>query len=106
LKNFLEKFYDDAKNDIATAFLERCLDFLLKGGSIGLVLPQNWLFLTTYKMLREKLLRKYQWNLLARLGPGAFETVTGEVVKAILIIICSVVLMHRNLKELRIKLFS
>jgi len=25
------------------------------------------------------------WNLLSRLGPGAFETISGEVVKAILI---------------------
>ena len=26
-----------------------------------------------------------QWNLLARLGPGAFETISGEVVQAVLL---------------------
>ena len=48
--------------------------------------PQNWLFLTSYKKLRKKLLKQRTWNLVARLGPGAFETVTGEVVKACLFI--------------------
>jgi hypothetical protein len=49
------------------------------------VLPQNWLFLTGYKKFREKLLKNDTWHLIARLGPGAFETISGEVVKAILI---------------------
>ena len=35
--------------------------------------------------LREKLLKAETWNLLARLGPGAFETISGEVVKAALL---------------------
>ena len=49
------------------------------------MLPQNWLFLGSYKKFREKLLRDDTWDLIARLGPGAFETISGEVVKAILI---------------------
>jgi len=85
LKSFCESHYAKAKNDLATVFLERCLEFCEQGGTASLVLPQNWLFLTTYKKLREKLLRMETWNILARLGPGAFDTISGEVVKAILI---------------------
>lgn len=85
LKSFCESFHLRAKNDLATVFLERCLDFCEEGGTASLVLPQNWLFLTTYKKLREKLLKKETWNVLARLGPGAFDTITGEVVQAILL---------------------
>lgn len=48
-------------------------------------MPQNWLFLSGYKKQREQLLRYATWNLLVRLGAGAFETITGEVVNAILI---------------------
>ncbi|HRS75332.1 MAG TPA: hypothetical protein P5282_10370, partial [Anaerolineaceae bacterium] len=51
----------------------------------SIVLPQNWLFLTSYKKFREKLLKNDTWHLIVRLGPGAFETISGEVVKAILI---------------------
>ena len=57
-----------------------------EGGAVSLVLPQNWLFLKTYRNLREELLKTRTWHLLARLGPGAFETISGEVVKAILAI--------------------
>ena len=63
------------------AALELCID----GGTSSIVLPQNWIFLISYKKFREKLLKNYTWHLIARLGPGAFETISGEVVKAILI---------------------
>ena len=49
-----------------------------------LVTPQNWLFLTSYRKLREKLLKQRTWNLIARLGPGAFETIGGHVVNVAL----------------------
>ncbi|MGC8530300.1 MAG: Eco57I restriction-modification methylase domain-containing protein, partial [Leptospirillia bacterium] len=87
LKNFCENTYPEAKGDLATVFLERCLKLCMEGGTTSIVLPQNWLFLTTYKKFREKLLKSDTWHLIARLGPGAFETISGEVVKAILIIL-------------------
>jgi type I restriction-modification system DNA methylase subunit len=68
-------------------FLERCLQLCEAGGTAIVVLPQNWLFLTSYRKFREQLLKRDQWHLIARLGPGAFETISGEVVKAILITI-------------------
>ena len=86
LRAFCELHYPAAKNDLATVFLERCLKLCAEGGTASLVLPQNWLFLTRYRNLRKKLLKTDTWHLLARLGPGAFETISGEVVKAILLI--------------------
>ena len=85
LRDFCEKYYSAAKNDLATVFLDRCLELCVQGGTSSIVLPQNWLFLTSYKKFREKLLKNDTWHLIARLGPGAFETISGEVVKAILI---------------------
>ncbi|WP_205598487.1 DNA methyltransferase [Halomonas sp. NO4] len=85
LKAFCADYYPAAKNDLATVFLDRCLELCVEGGTTSNVLPQNWLFLTSYKKFREKLLQNDNWHLIARLGPGAFETISGEVVKAILI---------------------
>jgi len=99
MRVFCEKHYSEAKNDIATVFLDRCLEFCEGGraskasqstpgyhsGTVSIVLPQNWLFLTSYKKFREMLLKQNTWHLIARLGPAAFETISGEVVKAILI---------------------
>ena len=85
LRAFCERRYPAAKNDLATVFLERCLELCGEGGIASLVLPQNWLSLTSYRKLREKLLKANTWHLLAWLGPGAFETISGEVVKATLL---------------------
>lgn len=85
LRKFCDKHYDASKNDLSTVFLERCISFCINGGTTCVVLPQNWLFLPSYKYVRKKLLESVKWNLLSRLGPGAFETISGEVVKAILI---------------------
>ncbi|MEL4470486.1 Eco57I restriction-modification methylase domain-containing protein [Shewanella algae] len=74
LKDFCENYYPEAKPDLATVFLERCLDFSPTGGSSTIVLPQNWLFLTSYKKFREKLLTQDTWNLVARLGAKGFQT--------------------------------
>lgn len=85
LRDFSENNYSAAKSDLATVFLDRCLEFCVQSGTLSIVLPQNWLFLSTYKKFREKLLKSDTWHLIARLGPGAFETISGEVVKVILI---------------------
>ena len=98
LRAFSERHYPAAKNDLATVFLERCLKLCADSGTASLVLPQNWLFLTRYQRLREKLLKSETWCLLARLGPGAFETISGEVVKAILL-----TLNHKNPASDRIR---
>jgi hypothetical protein len=74
LQEFCQKYYGEATKDLATVFLERCLEFCVEGGTTTIVLPQNWLFLTTYKKFREKLLKKDTWNLIARLGEGGFDS--------------------------------
>ena len=74
LRDFCDKHYPAAKNDLATVFLDRCLQLCVDRGSVSLVLPQNWLFLTSYRKFREKLLQDDTWHLLARLGAKAFQT--------------------------------
>ena len=67
--------------------MSRIFGWLGEGGTQAVVTPQNWLFLKTYRKLRERLLKGRTWNLVARLGPGAFETITGHVVNVALNII-------------------
>lgn len=74
LRDYCETHYPAAKNDLANVFLERCLELCRDCGVVQIVMPQNWLFLTSYKKQRESLLKRVQWNLLARLGEGGFES--------------------------------
>ncbi len=87
LSDYVLKHYADAKGDLATVFMERLFKTAQPNGTVTTVIPQNWLFLTTYKKYREKLLKNEAWNVVARLGAGAFSQISGEVVKAILIAI-------------------
>lgn len=74
LHDFCERHYPTAKNDLATVFLERCLELCTEGGTSSIVLPQNWLFLISYRKFREKLLKNETWHLIARLGEGGFDS--------------------------------
>ena len=85
LRDFCNRRYDHAKGDLANVFLERCLQLVGDGGTVQLVMPQNWLFLKTYKAQRQRLLNEVVWKLLASLGPSAFETISGEVVNVTLV---------------------
>lgn len=73
LKDHIESYYDLGKADLATVFLLRCTEFCSDSGTVAVVTPQNWLFLTTYQDLRERLLDTAQWNIVARLGSNAFQ---------------------------------
>ena len=84
LKQFAEDRHAAAKADLATLFVARGFDWLDRHGAQALVTPQNWLSLTSYRKLREALLKERTWNLVVRLGPGAFEIIGGHVVNVAL----------------------
>ena len=85
LRRFCELRYKRARGDLANVFLERCIELADGTGIVQVVLPENGLYLKSYKSQRESLLKAVRWSLLGRLGPRAFETITGEVVKAVVL---------------------
>lgn len=87
LIKFCEMYHFEARQDLATVFLDRCLRLCETAGVTALVTPQNWFYQTTYKEFRKYLLKNTKWCVISRLGAGAFDTITGEVVKAALSII-------------------
>ncbi len=74
MANYIEKYYKEAKGDLATVFLEKMLKTNTLGGVSCSVIPQNWLFLTSYKKYREELLKNQSWSIVARLGAKGFQT--------------------------------
>ncbi|HRA76492.1 MAG TPA: N-6 DNA methylase, partial [Propionicimonas sp.] len=86
LLDHVEARHPLAKADLATAFLERSLDFTPRG-SIAVVSPQNWYLLKNYTSFRKSLLDEQRIDAAVRLGSGAFRQISGEVVKVGLTII-------------------
>ena len=74
LRSYCESTFPNAKADVATCFVERCLFLSGSEGTVSIVTPQNWLFLNTYKSLRRSLLNKIRLNSVARLGEHGFES--------------------------------
>ncbi len=79
-----EKYYKASKGELATVFFDRMIKSTSKG-TVCSVMPQNWLFLSSYKKFRENILKTTSVNFISRLGSGAFSQISGEVVKAILV---------------------
>ena len=84
LKAFCESCYPKSKYDLATVFIERCQNFLVENGGLAVVSQQYWLFLKYYEGLREEFIKTKKLGLIARIGPGGFETISGEVVNVCL----------------------
>ena len=86
LKAYCGRVHPEAKSDLATCFVERCIDFCVPNGTQALVTPQNWLFQSSSAGLRHSLLTKRSFGAIARLGSGAFETIGGEIVNVALFV--------------------
>ena len=62
----------------------RLFELACLGGKVAVVSPQAWLLQAKYQPVREHLLKSVRWDFLSRLGPGAFETISGQVVNVLL----------------------
>lgn len=86
LKTIAEEYLDAGKQDLATLLMDRCCRFNAPGGTVAVVCPQAWQMLGRYVEFRQQLLNSRTWHVLARLGAGAFETISGEVVNVSLFV--------------------
>ncbi|RRW11928.1 BREX-1 system adenine-specific DNA-methyltransferase PglX [Stutzerimonas stutzeri] len=82
LKEFAKKNYSDAKADLFAMFIERGFDYCKLSGSNNLVTMQSWMFLSSYEVMREKLIADRTIITMAHLGARAFSEISGEVVQA------------------------
>jgi len=86
LSKFIDKHYFSERFDLATAMISRCIELSTSGGIVAEVSPQAWNYLGSYEQFRKKFLNNSSLNMLARLGTGAFETISGQVVNVCLAI--------------------
>lgn len=82
---FIADRFPRSSTELATAMLERYLPG--ESGTIAAVMPMNWLFLKSFSSLRVHLLNHAGWNVVAPLGAGAFQTITGQVVQSALVLL-------------------
>ena len=88
--DYLKKRYPEAKADLYAAFLDRGLQLVRPGGLSALLTMRNWMFISQYSAIREKLIEEYDLRLLEDLETGAFEEVSAaQVVLSVAMVIFS-----------------
>lgn len=79
LKEYLEENYTDGKKDLFAAFIIRLLEMCKKGGRVGMITMQSWMFLSSFEELRRKILEERTILSMLHLGAHAFDSIGGEV---------------------------
>ena len=77
LADFVKKNYPDSKSDLFAVFIERCGAMLNKRGYQAMITQHAWMFLSSYEVLRNKILASNVISSMAHLGTKAFDA--GEV---------------------------
>ncbi len=86
LRDYCNSRYPLSKTDLATAFVERCVEYLADRCSTALVIPKTWMTYTAYyEALRKKVLSDYTFNVIGLVGKNGFQAIGGEVVDVALI---------------------
>ena len=80
LNSYIKKHYADSKSDMYAVFIERCVLFTNAVGFQAMITQHSWMFQSTFKKLREKILTKSIINMV-HLGARAFDEIAGEVVQ-------------------------
>ena len=112
LRKYVETHYTSGKRDLSSSFIQRCLELCKTNGRVAMVTPHNWMFLRSYAKLRAVstmelerrtqkseftgLLRETNIEVLAHLGPGAFEEIGGEVVQSVMFVLTSRILDNNH----------
>ena len=85
LRDHCDRRFHLGSQDLATVFVQRSLQILAPAGALAAVVPENWLYLKSFEAIRESLLASATWDIAVRLGAGAFQGISGEVVKPVLL---------------------
>ncbi len=80
LKTFAQDNYPNSKSDFFAMFIERNLDMAIQKGMVAMITMQSWMFLSSFKKLRYKILNNDTILSMSHLGPRAFDSISGEVV--------------------------
>ncbi|MFB9073857.1 BREX-1 system adenine-specific DNA-methyltransferase PglX [Citricoccus parietis] len=79
LEAFIQQQMPEAKADLFATFIQRALTLAVRRGTVAMIAKQNWLFRPAFATLRRELLAAHQLEQVLQFGPGAFDSLGGEV---------------------------
>jgi len=73
LKEYVTSNYEDGRNDLFSVFLYLAHNFVVENGYVGYLCPYVWMFISSYRDLREFILDNFSIRSLVQLEYNAFE---------------------------------
>ena len=73
LRQFMAEHYADAKTDTYAAFMLRCIAMKTNCGYVGMMTPNTWLTINSYKKLRENIVAQQLISSMILLSSDAFN---------------------------------
>ncbi len=80
LATFVKTRFPEAPSDLWAAFIIRARRLVVSSGFTAMITMQKWMFGSSYRDLRQGVLNGGSIASLIQLGPGAFDSIGGEVV--------------------------
>ena len=87
LKEYIFHNYPNSKYDTMATFIERCLEYCVDNGKMGMINMHAWMFISSYERLRKNIIYNFNIDSLLNLGTHAFEEIGGEVVQSVTFIL-------------------
>ena len=82
VKEFAKKLFTDSKSDLFAIFIERGFALCKPYGFNAQVTMQGWMFLSSFEMLREKLLKNKTISTLVQIGYNSFPEINSKIAQA------------------------
>lgn len=84
LKEFAKKQFPDSKSDLFAMFMERGFNWCKESGFNSMVTMQSWMFLSSYKAMRQKLLQDRTLSCMVHMANGVMGIAFGTAATIIL----------------------
>ena len=94
LYDYIQLYYEDFKQDLYCAFIEKCSHFLNKNGFQAMITQQSFMFNARFEKMRDAIIANRAFVNMAYLGTRAFEDISGEKVRT-----CAFVMQNTRLPQ-------
>lgn len=94
--------YPEGKSDLFAMFMERSLALALKKGMTAMINMQAWMFLSSFEVLRTKLLSRATILSMAHIGERGFDSIGGAVVSTTAFVFSNSVISNKEGVYLRL----
>ncbi len=84
LKDFAKKKFPDSKSDLFAMFIERGFAWCKNSGFNSMVTMQSWMFLSSYEVMREELLKNQTLSCMVHMGNGVMGIAFGTAATVML----------------------